>query len=149
MSRLNIVLDLDLEEKTIIFEEKFDEGFMFFDICVGIRKKSDYDNLSFGYSIERNNTPLEEVFRPEPNITYICSDQEFIDFYKIDCDPEIGNTKIDNYIIDFWCEEGGVRFEKSHSFQVTVLGIVDPYPDGIDATPESVGKEHLLDTNNN
>lgn len=147
MSKLNVVLDLDAEQKSVVFEENFTENFIFFEICVGVRKKSDYQNLSFGYSVRKNGILLDEITRPESNVTYISSDQDFIDFYMVNCEPEIGVDKIDNYYINFWCEEGGERFEKSHSFAINVPRLVDPYPDGIDATPESVGKEYLLENN--
>lgn len=145
MSKLNVVLDLDSQSPVFDFNLEDDDSPMTFEIAFGARKVGDYTNLSFGYDIIENENLIEEIVRPESNVTYIRSDQGFIDFYKIEYTPNIGEDEISNYDISAWCEDDGKRYEGSYSFQIIIPGIVDPYPDGIDATPESVGREDLIE----
>lgn len=146
MLKLNVILDLNADSKSVSFEEDFDtDNLLLLEIAIGIRKQEDYDNLSFGYSLIRDGSLIKEVNRPEDNLIYLRSNQNFIDFNVVEHTAEIEQDKTHNYVINFWCEESGERFEGSHSFSVTIPGIVDPYPDGSDATPESVGKAYLLE----
>jgi hypothetical protein len=145
MSKLNIVLDLDSQSPSFNFQLEDDNSPLSLEISYGARKNGDYENLSFGYSIEENENVVTEVIRPESNVTYIRSDQDFIDFHKIEYSQEVKEDEVFNYQLNAWCEESGNRYEDSYSFQIIIPGIIDPYPDGEDATPDSVGKEYLLD----
>lgn len=140
MSKLNVVIDLNSESPTFDFAQVEDDRTMELEVCFGARKVGDYDNLSFGYNVtDDTGASVVEVTKPN-NVTYIRSDQEFIDYHVLEYTPNIGDDETFNYNISAWCEDAGQRYEQTHSFQLTIPGIVDPYPDGPDATPESVGK---------
>lgn len=144
MSKLNVTLDLDFESPKFNFDLLDDDNPFCLEIAYGAKKVEDYENLSFGYTLKENENVVTEVVRPESNVTYIRSDQEYIDFNKLEYVPSINDDEIFNFDIDAWCEDAGQRYEGTYSFQITIPAIVDPYPDGQDATPESVGKTDLI-----
>ena len=119
MLNLNVTLDLNKELKSVVFEEEA-TNLMLCEISISIRKEEDYNDLSFGYLIKKNGSLVEEIIKPGNNMKYLRNDQDFIEFYQLKYELERSEDQVDNYDIDFWCEESGERFEGSHSFSVSL-----------------------------
>ncbi len=85
------------------------------EIATSIKKLENYDNLSFGYQLKSNGDVVNEITKPDPNVIYISSDQEFIDIQLLELTPE------SDHELTFWCEEGGKRSEETLTFTTPTL----------------------------
>jgi hypothetical protein len=106
----NLKIFTNLETKLIDFESEFSFFLEELEIEFSIPKESNYNHLSFGFILESEGVQIEQQSFPIENVTYIGSDQEFMERSLIEINA--GTT----YNISFWCEESGERFENSYAF---------------------------------
>lgn len=85
------------------------------EIATSVKKLENYDSLSFGYQLKSNGIVVNEITKPDPNVTYISSDNGFIDIQLLELDPETDHE------LTFWCEESGIRSEETFTFTTPSL----------------------------
>lgn len=122
MLSLTFSLNLNTLDKKINFEKHDLEIYQLnqevikgqpVEILFDIHKKSNYQNISFGYKITQNQNITQEITYPfweELPERYIADIQKYIEGHYISIPRE------KNYNITFWCEESGKRFEELSSF---------------------------------
>lgn len=114
----------NLKDRSITFSEDFLSDKDTLEIEISVPKQSDYDELSFEFTLNSGDTVVAKQLFPEPNEKYICSDQNFIGRSVVDDGISEGST----YDISFWCEESGERLESSYTFTIPETAPVEELP---------------------
>lgn len=73
----------------------------------------EFDNLRFGYFITLDNNQIVNEEYPKGNVSYINSDQEYLEVSRVD-----GFRQNRTYQIEFWVENSGNRFFESAEFSI-------------------------------
>ena len=100
----------DIEKKEWFYEpdEKFD--FPIIQMYFGFRDNEklpvEFDNLSFGYKLTKNDVTISEDSMPPEGIRYISTDQETVHSFEVG-----GIRGEEEYYITVWAENGGEKWE--------------------------------------
>jgi hypothetical protein len=87
------------------------------DILIGFTDETttvQFDDLKFGYELQKENGVNQTKNYPVDNIKYVCTDQPFLSSDRLELRPN------QNYTLRVWCENAGKLCEKTFEFSTSM-----------------------------
>jgi len=122
---MSVLIQLDLSNGNWFLKKEDPEPF-FTSVEIGFTSDTLpvlFDNLSFGFSSRVNVKSLKNHSYPDPGVTLLSTDQQYMVSENIKASPD------DLITIDVWAENAGTRYEDSFDF--IVPRPESPYPSWI------------------